>query len=130
MSEELIEFDVEEIKILFWPDVGEGMFQEVLDVIAELMGEVILKAIDNRVRFETVMSNVEVRFKEGERGANDDMEGNDNKLGFLAPPLKVMLSSNLDGRGVLEGKCHDQILGKPSLPIFAKKFVTSFINQS
>ena len=61
-------------------------------------------------------------------------EGTSHKLDHHKhQPMDKHVQDVLDGiycdYNKYEAQCHDQILGKLSLPIFAKKFVTSLINQ-
>ena len=58
---------------------------------------------DGGVRFVAVDDNFELGFKETVHRGNDDVEGEDDKIILLSPPLEVMLQANLNRSGVGKG---------------------------
>ena len=58
---------------------------------------------DSRVGLVAVNDYLELRFKEAVHQRDDDVEGEDDKVIFLASPLEVMLRANLNRSGVSEG---------------------------
>ena len=68
------------------------------------------KANDGRVRFVTVGDDLKVGFKEAEDRGDDDVERDNNMIGLLRSPLKVMLCPYLNGRGECEGEGDDRLV--------------------
>ena len=60
------------------------------------------EAKDSRVRFVTVDNYFELGFEEAVYWRDDDVEGEDDKVIFLGPPLKIMLQADLNRSGVSE----------------------------
>ena len=61
------------------------------------------KTEDGRMGFVAVDDNLELRFEEAVNWGNEDVEGEDNEIIFLGPPLKVVLQANLNRSRVGEG---------------------------
>ena len=68
------------------------------------------KGDDNWMRFIRVALDLEVWFEETEGWGDDDVKGDNYKIGFLAPPLKVMLSGNLNRRGESKGERNNGLI--------------------
>ena len=62
------------------------------------------KANDRWMGFVAVRNDLIVRFEETKHGGNDDVEGDNNMIGLLRPPLEVMLCSYLNGGRKREGE--------------------------
>ena len=61
------------------------------------------EAEDGGMRFVTVNDDFKLGFEEAVDRRDDDVEGEDDKVIFLASPLEVMLRANLNRSGVSEG---------------------------
>ena len=71
------------------------------------------KTDDGRMRFVAVRNDLIVGLEEAKDGGNDDMERDNNMIGLLGSPLKVMFCSYLNGGGEREGKGYDGfVVGK------------------
>ena len=68
------------------------------------MRTVVPKTNDRWVRFITVGNDLIVGFKEAEDGGDDDVERDNNMVCLYGPPLEIMFSPYLNGRGEGEGK--------------------------
>ena len=58
------------------------------------------KAEDGGMRFVAITDDLELWFKETVNRGDDNMEGEDDKIIFLGPPLEVMFRPDLDRGGV------------------------------
>ena len=58
------------------------------------------KTDDGWMRFVAITDDLELWFKETVNRGDDNMEGEDDKIIFLGPPLEVMFCSYLYGRGI------------------------------
>ena len=65
------------------------------------------KTNDRWVGFIAVGDYLIVGFKEAKDRGNDDMKRDDDMIGLLGSPLKVMFRSYLNGRGEREGEGYD-----------------------
>ena len=62
---------------------------------------------DSRVGLVTVDNYLELRFKEAVYWRDDDVEGEDDKVIFLSPPLEVMFRADLNRSGVCKRSGND-----------------------
>ena len=68
------------------------------------MRTVVPEANDGWMGFIAVGNDLIVGFKEAKDRGDDDVEGDDDMIGLLRPPLEVMLCPYLNGRGECEGE--------------------------
>ena len=61
------------------------------------------EAEDGGVRFVTINNNLELGFEETIDWGDDNVEGEDDEVIFLGPPLEVMLRADLNRSGVSKG---------------------------
>ena len=62
---------------------------------------------DRRMGFVAIGNDLIIGFKEAEDRGDDDVERDDNMVGFLGSPLEVVLCPYLNGRGEREGEGYD-----------------------
>ena len=74
------------------------------------MRTVVPKTDDGRMRFEAVGNDLKVGFKEAEDRGDDDVEGDDDVIGLLRPPLEVMLCAYLNRRGKSKGEGYNRLV--------------------
>ena len=65
------------------------------------------EAKDGGVRLVAINDNLEFWFKETIDRGDDNVEGEDDEIIFLGPPLEVMLRADLNRGGVSEGGGND-----------------------
>ena len=71
------------------------------------------KTDDGWMGFIAVRDDLIIGFEEAKDRGNDDMKRDDDMIGLLGSPLKVMFRSYLNGRGEREGEGYDGfVVGK------------------
>ena len=70
----------------------------------------MLETDDGWVRFIAVRNNLIVGFEEAKDRGNDDVERDDDMIGLLGSPLKIMLCPYLNGRGECKGEGYDRFV--------------------
>ena len=61
------------------------------------------KAEDGRMRLIAINDDFELRFEETVNRGDDNVEGEDDEIIFLGPPLEVVLRADLNRSGVSKG---------------------------
>ena len=68
------------------------------------------KTDDGWMGFVTVRDDLIVGFEEAKDGGDNEVERDNNMIGLLGSPLKVMFCSYLNGRGEREGERDDRFI--------------------
>ena len=74
------------------------------------MRTVVPETKDGRMRFIAVWDDLIIGLEEAKDGGNDDVERDNNVIGFLRSPLEVMFCPDLNGRGMCEGEGNDRFV--------------------
>ena len=74
------------------------------------MSTVVPKADDRWMGFVAVGNDLIIGFKEAEDRGDDDVEGDDDVIGLLRPPLEVMLCAYLNRRGKSKGEGYNRLV--------------------
>ena len=68
------------------------------------------KTNDGWMRFVAVGDDLIVGFEEAKDGGNDDVKRDNNVIGLLRSPLKIVFCPYLNGRGECEGERYDRLV--------------------